>query len=121
MLTAQELSATYNNNVKNIIISYNNAVAAILKQRGSNNIKQSYLNNLKQQYLANTLTLKTKYMDDLASLLNTVAEEPVVAVAEEPVVAEPVVAVAEEPAVADEPAVAEEPVIAEEPVMEVDN
>ena len=116
MLTAQELSATYNNNVKNIIISYNNAVAAILKQRGSNNIKQSYLNNLKQQYLANTLTLKTKYMDDLASLLNTVAEEPVVAVAEEPVVA-----VAEEPAVADEPAVAEEPVIAEEPVMEVDN
>ena len=141
MTTSQELSETYNNNVKSLIISYNNAVAAILKQRGSNNIKQSYLNNLKQQYLANTLTLKTKYTADLEALskpevlpvavaaveepIVVVAEEPVaVVVAEEPVTAEPVAVVADEPVVAEPVAVvAEEPVVevVEEPVVAEDN
>ena len=111
MTTSQELTETYNNNVKSLIISYNNGIAAILKQRGSNNIKQSYLNNLKKQYLANTLTLKTKYTADLEALENS---EVFPAVIDTPVAAveEPVAVVAEEPAVE---------VVAEEPVAAVDN
>ena len=139
MTTSQELTETYNNNVKSLIISYNNGIAAILKLRVSNIIKQNYLNNLKKQYLANTLTLKTKYTADLEALENSevlpaVIDTPVAAVEEpvaEVVAEEPVVeVVAEEPVVevvAEEPVVevvAEEPVVevvAEEPVAEVDN
>lgn len=75
MLTAQQLSETYNNNVLQLITTYNNGIAAILKLRVKNNIKQNNLNALKKQYQANMLKLKLKYMADLAAL----SKPPVVA------------------------------------------
>jgi hypothetical protein len=78
MLTAQQLSETYNNNVLQLITTYNNGIAAILKLRVKNNIKQNNLNALKKQYQANMLKLKLKYMADLAALTKPVPV-PVVA------------------------------------------
>lgn len=72
MSKATKLLIAYNKAVKQLTATYNANVAAILKLRVKNSIKQTYLNNLKAKFQTDLANLKAKYEADLAALIPTV-------------------------------------------------
>ena len=68
MSNATKLLTAYNKAVKQLTATYNANVAAILKLRIKNTIKQTYLKTLKAKLQTDLATLKAKYEADLAAL-----------------------------------------------------